>query len=49
MCTNHSEKCCCQNPEKRKPKDCTPEQIKTCHGDTKQHPCENIKRKNLKK
>ncbi len=32
---------CCQKPEKLKgkPKDCTPEQIKECHGDSKEHPC----------
>jgi hypothetical protein len=32
---------CCQKPEqlKGKPKDCTPEQIKKCHGNIKAHPC----------
>jgi hypothetical protein len=32
----------CQKPEKEKqdPKKCTPEQIKECHGDVKEHPCE---------
>jgi ArsR family transcriptional regulator len=32
---------CCQHPEKLKgtPEGCTPEQIKECHGDTKDHPC----------
>lgn len=32
---------CCQKPEKLvgKPQDCTPEQIKECHGDAKKHPC----------
>jgi len=36
MCTN-----CCQQPEKLKdrPQDCTPEQIRECHGDTGDHPC----------
>lgn len=31
----------CQKPEKLKgkSKDCTPEQIKECHGDSKKHPC----------
>ena len=35
------EKKCCQNPDacKGKPEDCTPEQIKKCHGDVKEHPC----------
>ena len=33
--------CCCERPEKLKdkPEDCTPEQIKECHGDNKSHPC----------
>jgi len=32
---------CCQKPEnlKGKPEDCSPEQIKKCHGDAKEHPC----------
>jgi ArsR family transcriptional regulator, arsenate/arsenite/antimonite-responsive transcriptional repressor len=36
MCEN-----CCQQPGKLmdKPENCTPEQIKECHGDTKEHPC----------
>jgi len=31
----------CQKPENLKgdPKDCSPEQIRKCHGDAKQHPC----------
>ena len=34
--------CKCQYPEKLKgkPEECTPEQIKECHGD-KEHPCED--------
>lgn len=36
MCQN-----CCQQPDKLmdKPENCTPEQIKECHGDIKEHPC----------
>ena len=32
---------CCQQPEnlKGKPEECSPEQIRKCHGDTKNHPC----------
>jgi len=32
---------CCQQPTqlKDKPENCTPEQIKKCHGDEKNHPC----------
>ena len=31
----------CQHPEKLKgkPGECSPEQIKECHGDEKGHPC----------
>jgi len=31
----------CRNPEnlKGKPEDCTPEQIRKCHGDARDHPC----------
>ncbi len=31
----------CWKPEnlKGKPSDCTPEQIKKCHGDVAEHPC----------
>ncbi|MBW1669001.1 MAG: winged helix-turn-helix transcriptional regulator [Deltaproteobacteria bacterium] len=33
---------CCEHPErlKGKPEECTPEQIRECHGDVKEHPCE---------
>ena len=36
---------CCEHPEKLKgrPEECSEEQIKECHGDTKEHPCENSK------
>lgn len=35
------EKNRCEKPEelKGKPEDCSPEQIKKCHGDEKEHPC----------
>lgn len=31
----------CEHPEKLKgkPEDCTPQQIRECHGDIKEHPC----------
>ena len=37
MCKN-----CCEQPEKLKiePEKCTPEQIRECHGDNQEHPCE---------
>lgn len=33
--------CCCQNPDELEttPQECTPEQIKKCHGDEEEHPC----------
>lgn len=33
---------CCERPDrlKGKPADCTPAQIRECHGDVKDHPCE---------
>jgi hypothetical protein len=36
MCNN-----CCQQPDrlKGKPEECTPEQIRECHGDETEHPC----------
>ena len=32
----------CSHPEKLKgkPSECSPEQIKECHGDVEEHPCE---------
>ena len=40
MCCNEKQEGC-QKPEnlKGKPADCSPEQVRRCHGDTKQHPC----------
>jgi ArsR family transcriptional regulator len=37
---------CCEHPEKLKgrPEECTPEQIKECHGEVKEHPCESEKK-----
>ncbi len=34
-------KCCCEHPDKLKgkPEECSTEQIKECHGETKDHPC----------
>ena len=43
---NHMCQDCCEHPEKLKgkPEDCTAEQIKECHGDIKEHPCEKEKK-----
>jgi len=48
LCGKEVEKMCkdqCEHPEKLKgrPEECTQEQIKECHGDTKDHPCEKKK------
>ena len=43
MCKEESHEVC-QHPEKlkgRKPGECSPEQIRECHGDVKEHPCES--------
>jgi hypothetical protein len=41
MCKSESTKEC-EHPERLKgnPGECSPEQIKECHGDVKQHSCE---------
>lgn len=38
--------CCCKRPEnlKGKPEECTPEQVKECHGDVTKHHCEGEKK-----
>jgi hypothetical protein len=40
MCNAESKKAC-EHPEKLKgkPEECTPEQIRECHQDVKEHPC----------
>jgi len=45
MCRGNRKKEGCQKPEnlKREPADCTPEQIRKCHGDAKSHPCTTAK------
>ena len=42
MC-NEKEKC--EEPEdcKGDPKECSPEQIKKCHGDVEEHPCAPVR------
>ena len=42
MCCKESlEKDCCEKPEhlKGKPEECSPEQIRECHGEIREHPC----------
>ena len=38
-------KCGCDKHEKPKPEECTPEQVKECHGDEKEHPCKGTEEK----
>ena len=47
MCQGErGDSCCCENPEKlkAKPQDCTPEQIKECHGEAREHSCAKEKK-----
>ena len=41
MCGSDEKSKGCQRPEKLKgkPEDCSPEQIRECHGDAEEHPC----------
>ena len=42
MCQSDEQASCyCEHPEKLKgkPEECTPEQIKECHGEVQDHPC----------
>ena len=41
MCGPSDKDRCCGHPEKLKgkPEECSPEQIKECHGDAKEHTC----------
>lgn len=36
-----NNECCCEKPDrlKSKPEECTPEQIRECHGESAEHPC----------
>jgi hypothetical protein len=38
---NHCETHCCEKPDRLrdKPQECTPEQIRECHGEVQEHPC----------
>lgn len=41
MCSSNEKKEGCRKPENLKgsPEDCSPEQIRICHGDVEEHPC----------
>ncbi len=48
MCKGRHQSCCCSEPERaeqgdcagpRDPQECTPEQIRECHGENAGHPC----------
>ncbi|HPU29732.1 MAG TPA: metalloregulator ArsR/SmtB family transcription factor [Syntrophorhabdaceae bacterium] len=48
-CNDMCEACCMHPVElKGKPEDCSPEQIKKCHGDVVTHPCEEKEEKDNK-
>ncbi len=36
-----AHECCCEKPERltERPEECTPEQIRECHGEGSEHPC----------
>jgi hypothetical protein len=38
---NRRESHCCEKPDRLRdrPQECTPEQIRECHGEVKEHPC----------
>jgi hypothetical protein len=38
-CAEKNPGCQCPDELKGKPEECTPEQIKECHGTTEDHPC----------
>ena len=38
-CAEKKSGCQCPDELQGKPEDCTPEQIKECHGTTAEHPC----------
>jgi len=40
-CKESSKKNRCQNPDRLKgsPVECSPEQVRECHGEVREHPC----------
>ncbi len=48
MCDQNT---CCQKPEQLKgfPGECSPEQVRVCHGDVKGHPCVEEKKQDAGK
>jgi hypothetical protein len=44
-CAEDRKRCQCPSELKGTPKDCTPEQIKKCHGSEKDHPCTEEEKK----
>jgi len=43
MCceANRRDRCCCERPERLRnnPQECTPEQVRECHGEENEHSC----------
>ena len=46
-CCKKNKNARCEKPQnlKGRPEDCTPQQIRQCHGDVKKHPCTGGKAK----
>jgi hypothetical protein len=40
-CEDNHRKCCCAKPDhqKKRPQNCSPEDIRKCHGKVREHPC----------
>jgi hypothetical protein len=38
---DHRERACCEKPHRLRdrPQECTPEEVRECHGEGKEHPC----------
>jgi len=47
MCCCNDKKQGCQSPKnlKGRAEDCTPQQVRKCHGDAQEHPCTTRKAK----
>ncbi|MCK4860095.1 MAG: hypothetical protein KAS87_06020 [Candidatus Omnitrophica bacterium] len=44
MCSHEKSGCQIQEKLKGKPEECSPEQIKECHGEGTHHPCVDFKK-----
>jgi hypothetical protein len=44
MCRHEKSGCQIQENMTEKPEECTPDQIKECHGEGAEHPCVDLKK-----